>query len=69
MSIRKSRKIVLLSDGTGNSSIARDKSNVWRIYTSLELGSDVSGEYEQVAFYDDGVGTSGFRPLRLLGGV
>ena len=29
---------------------------------------DLSGDH-QIAFYDDGVGTSGFRPLRLLGGM
>ncbi|GEM_PF-711746 len=64
-----SRKIILLSDGTGNSSISRDKSNVWRLYQSLDLGLGPDGKYEQIAFYDDGVGTSGFRPLWLLGGV
>jgi uncharacterized protein (DUF2235 family) len=45
------RKIILLSDGTGNSSAKVWRTNVWRVYESLDLsGSD------QVAFYDDGVG-------------
>lgn len=59
------KNIVLLSDGTGNSSAKLLKTNVWRIYESLDL-SDPS---VQVACYDDGVGTSSFRPLKLLGGA
>jgi uncharacterized protein (DUF2235 family) len=47
------RKIILLSDGTGNSAAKVWRTNVWRVYESLDLaGSD------QVAFYDDGVGSS-----------
>jgi uncharacterized protein (DUF2235 family) len=59
------KNIVLLSDGTGNSAAKLFKTNVWRLYQALDLspGSD------QVAFYDDGVGTSTFRPLALLGGA
>jgi uncharacterized protein (DUF2235 family) len=59
-----SRKIVLLSDGTGNSSAKVWRTNVWRPFEALDLsGSD------QVAFYDDGVGTSSFKPLAILGGA
>lgn len=57
--------IVLLSDGTGNSAAKLFKTNVWRTYQALDLGPD-SG---QAAFYDDGVGTSSFRPLAVLGGA
>jgi uncharacterized protein (DUF2235 family) len=58
------RKIVLLSDGTGNSAAHVWRTNVWRVFESLDLsGSD------QVAFYDDGVGTSSFMPLAILGGA
>src|SRR6201746_2433766 len=58
------RKIILLSDGTGNSSAKVWRTNVWRTFEALDLsGSD------QVAFYDDGVGTSSFKPLAILGGV
>jgi type VI secretion system (T6SS) phospholipase Tle1-like effector len=58
------KRIILLSDGTGNSASKVWKSNVWRVFESLDLrGSD------QVAFYDDGVGTSSFKPLAILGGV
>jgi Uncharacterized alpha/beta hydrolase domain (DUF2235) len=58
------RNIVLLSDGTGNSAAKLNKTNVWRLYQALDLGAD-----DQIAFYDDGVGTAGFRPLQLLGGA
>ena len=58
------RKIVVLSDGTGNSSAALWRTNVWRTFDAIDLsGSD------QVAFYDDGVGTSSFKPLAILGGA
>ena len=57
------RKIILLSDGTGNSAAKVWRTNVWRMFESLDLsGSD------QIAFYDDGVGTSSFKPLAILGG-
>ncbi len=59
-----SKRIVLLSDGTGNAASKVWKSNVWRVFDSLDLRG--SG---QVAFYDDGVGTSSFKPLAILGGV
>jgi len=62
MSDRK--RIILLSDGTGNSASKVWKSNVWRVFESLDLRGN-----DQVAFYDDGVGTSSFKPLAVLGGV
>jgi Uncharacterized alpha/beta hydrolase domain (DUF2235) len=63
-SLRGRRNIVLLSDGTGNSPAKLNKTNVWRLYQALDLGAG-----DQIAFYDDGVGTSGFRPLQILGGA
>ena len=59
------KNIVLLSDGTGNSASKLLKTNVWRIYESLDLDDPAV----QVACYDDGVGTSSFKPLALLGGA
>src|SRR4051794_19394626 len=58
------KRIVLLSDGTGNSASQVWKSNVWRVFESLDLRGS-----EQIAFYDDGVGTSSFKPLAILGGA
>jgi len=59
------KNIVLLSDGTGNSAAKLFKTNVWRVFDALDL----SEPQRQVAYYDDGVGTSGFAPLRIVGGV
>lgn len=59
------KNIVLLSDGTGNSAAKLFKTNVWRLYQALDL----TDETRQVAYYDDGVGTSSFKPLALLGGA
>src|SRR5688500_17317949 len=40
------------------------KTNVWRMYEAVQLtGGD------QVALYDNGVGTSSFRPFAVLGGA
>lgn len=58
------RKIILLSDGTGNSSAKVWRTNVWRIFESLDLSAS-----DQVAFYDDGVGTSSFKPVAIIGGA
>jgi hypothetical protein len=55
--------IVLLSDGTGNSA-SFWRTNLWRIFSALDLRGN-----DQVACYDDGVGTSSFKPLALLGGA
>ncbi len=60
-----SKNIVLLSDGTGNSSAKIFKTNVWRLFQILDLRDPTS----QVAYYDDGVGTSSFKLFAILGGV
>ena len=58
-------KIVLFADGTGNARTAQFRTNVWKLYTALD-SRPTSG---QVAYYHDGVGTSAFAPLRVLGGI
>jgi len=60
-----SKNIVLLSDGTGNSAKAVFKTNVWRLFQILDLSDPTS----QIAFYDDGVGTSSFKLFAALGGI
>ena len=57
-------RIVLLSDGTGNSAGKVWRTNVWRLSQLLELKGP-----DQIATYDDGVGTSSFKPLAILGGA
>lgn len=63
------KRIVVLSDGTGNSSAKLFKTNVWRLYQALDLAEPGPGVVPQVASYHDGVGTSSFRPLAMLGGA
>ena len=58
-----SKKIILLADGTGNSSSSPHKTNVWRTYKAL----DVSPGSGQIAYYISGVGTDSFLPLALIG--
>jgi uncharacterized protein (DUF2235 family) len=58
------KRIILLSDGTGNSAAKVWRTNVWRLFQSLDLRPS-----DQVAMYDDGVGTSSFKPMALLGGA
>jgi uncharacterized protein (DUF2235 family) len=58
------RKIVLLSDGTGNSAAKVWRTNVWRVFESIDLSTS-----DQIAAYDDGVGTSSFKPLAIFGGA
>jgi uncharacterized protein (DUF2235 family) len=58
------RNLIVLSDGTGNSAAKLFRTNVWRIYEALDLNCP-----DQVALYDDGVGTAAFQPLAVLGGA
>lgn len=58
------RRIVVLSDGTGNSAGKLFRTNVWRFYQALDLS-----QASQVALYDDGVGSSSFKPLAIVGGA
>lgn len=60
------KNIILLSDGTGNSNIKGRGTNVFKLYEAIDLNST---NPRQVAFYDDGVGTEDFKPLKLLGGA
>ncbi|MGH6834636.1 MAG: DUF2235 domain-containing protein [Methylocella sp.] len=60
----RNKKIVVFSDGTGNSSAKAQKTNVWRMFQALDHTN-----VDQFAKYDDGVGTSSIRPLAVMGGV
>ncbi len=63
-----SKNIILLSDGTGNSNIKDRGTNVFKLYEALDFNG-LHGPQKQVAFYDDGVGTEEFKPLKILGGA
>jgi uncharacterized protein (DUF2235 family) len=69
MAQQEPKSIVLFSDGTGNSSAQLFKTNVWRMYEAVDLGPGPPDKRDQISYYDDGVGTSGFRPLAILGGA
>ena len=58
------KKIVLLSDGTGNGAAKRHRTNVWRLYHALDVHRD-----DQIAFYHDGVGSHEFWLFKVLGGA
>ncbi len=58
------KNIIVFSDGTGNSAAKLFKTNVWRLYQALDLTAA-----NQIASYDDGVGTSSVKVLAALGGA
>ena len=58
------KRLVLFSDGTGNSSAKAEKTNVWRLFEALDQTT-----FDQLAKYDDGVGTSANKYLAALGGA
>jgi uncharacterized protein (DUF2235 family) len=61
-----SRNLIACSDGTGNAGGKSRGTNVWRIFNAVE---NRDAPVEQIAFYDDGVGTEDWKPARLLGGA
>lgn len=64
------KRIAVFADGTGNSAAKLFKTNVWRMYDALDTGDPgTSGRMRQIAYYHDGVGTSSFKPLAVLGGA
>lgn len=64
-----SKNIILLSDGTGNSNIKDRGTNVFKLYEAIDFNRLHDPQIEQVAFYDDGVGTEELKPLKILGGA
>jgi len=65
------KNIILCADGTGNNDVKARGTNVFKLYEAIDRNGHKSDSTAtpQVAFYDDGVGTSKFIPLRLLGGA
>jgi uncharacterized protein (DUF2235 family) len=65
------KNIIVCSDGTGNTAIKGRGTNVFKLFESLDL---VHHRVDpsltpQVAFYDDGVGTQTFKPLKIFAGM
>lgn len=65
------KNIIICSDGTGNTGIKDRGTNVFKLFEAVDLnGHRTDPQLDpQVALYDDGVGTQGFLPLKLLGGA
>src|SRR5579872_7468738 len=65
------KNIIICSDGTGNTAIKDRGTNVFKMFEAIDLnGHRIEPHLDpQVAFYDDGVGTETFLPLKLLGGA
>ena len=67
------KNIVVCSDGTGNTAIKGRGTNVFKLFEAVDISEPPSADstpaVAQVAFYDDGVGTQSFVPLKLLGGA
>jgi len=68
-----SKNIIICSDGTGNSAIKGRGTNVFKLFEAVDLHSHRTNPDPnlppQIAFYDDGVGTENFKPLKILGGA
>ena len=65
------KNIIICSDGTGNTAIKDRGTNVFKMFEAIDLNGHRINPYldPQVAFYDDGVGTETFLPVKLLGGA
>src|SRR4051812_31977585 len=65
------KKIIACSDGTGNTAIKDRGTNVFKLFEAIDVtGHETNPSViPQVAFYDDGVGTENFKPLKILGGA
>ena len=63
------KNILLFSDGTGNSSGKLFKTNVWRMYEAVDLGLTKATQTIQIAYYDNGVGTSKIKVVAWIAGI
>jgi hypothetical protein len=65
------KRIVVCSDGTGNTAIKDRGTNVFKVFEAVDLNGHRLDPTltPQVALYDDGVGTEDFKPLKLIGGA
>ena len=61
------RYLVVLCDGTWNTSEDESVTNVRRVHDALDVTT--KDEHPQLSYYQDGVGTEGDLVARLLGGI
>ena len=66
-----SKRIIICSDGTGNTAVKGRGTNVFKLFEAVDLHSHRvdPNKTPQVAIYDDGVGTQSFTPLKILAGA
>ncbi|MDQ8758261.1 DUF2235 domain-containing protein [Sphingosinicella sp. LHD-64] len=66
----EAKTVVLFSDGTGNHSGKLHKTNVWRMYQTIDLGvPERKGDRIQIGRYDNGIANSSFRLLAMIQGI
>src|SRR5262249_31024229 len=65
------KRIVICSDGTGNTAIKGRGTNVFKVFEAVDLEGHRfdPAKTPQIAIYDDGVGTQSFKPLKILAGA
>lgn len=65
------KRIVICSDGTGNTAIVGRGSNVFKTFEAVDLNGHKhdASLMPQIALYDDGVGTEDFKPLKIFAGL
>ena len=65
------KNIIICSDGTGNSDVKGRGTNVFKLFEAIDLNGHRTKPHldAQIALYDDGVGTQGFTPLKVMGGA
>jgi uncharacterized protein (DUF2235 family) len=65
------KRIVVCSDGTGNTAIKGRGTNVFKLFEAVDLESHRfdATVTPQIAIYDDGVGTENFKPLKIFAGA
>jgi uncharacterized protein (DUF2235 family) len=65
------KRIVVCSDGTGNTAIKGRGTNVFKLFEAVDLEGHRldAAKTPQIAIYDDGVGTQNFKPLKILAGA
>ncbi|MCK4410036.1 MAG: DUF2235 domain-containing protein [Candidatus Eisenbacteria sp.] len=65
------KNIVICSDGTAATAAKNRGTNVFKLFEAVELHDQKSDpdETQQISFYDDGVGSQEWKPMKLLGGA
>ena len=65
------KRIIICSDGTGNTAVKGRGTNVFKLYEAIDLNGHRTDPTltPQVALYDDGVGTENVKLLKIFAGM